>query len=63
MSTEVFKTKSRAELAELALQSGGSIAGKSGALGQENQSTSQEGTSKVSTTRKLSVRLNYMLDL
>ena len=42
---------------------GASVAGKSGGFHQENQNTSQAGTSKASTTRKLSVKLNYMLDL
>ena len=63
MSTEVFETKSKAKLAELALQNGASIAGESGGFRQENQSASQESTSKVSATRKLSVVLNYVLDL
>ena len=48
---------------ELALQSGASVAGESGGLCQENQSMSQEGMRKASTTRKLSVMPNYMLDL
>ena len=55
MITEVFEAKSRAELVELALQSGASIAGESRGL-------RQEGTSKASATRKLNVILNYMLD-
>ena len=62
MSTEVFKAKSRSELAELALGSGESIAGESKQLHQENQKASQEGISKVSATRKLSIMLNYVLD-
>ena len=60
MSTEVFEAKSRAELAE---QSGTSIAGESEGLFQENQSASQVGASKVSGARKLSVKLNYVVDL
>ena len=48
---------------ELALQSRTSIAGKSEGLHQKNQSTGQEDVSKTSATRKLSVMLNYMLDL
>ena len=43
MSTEVLKTKSRvelAELAELAEQNGASIASESGGLCQKNQSVS-----------------------
>ena len=63
MSTKVFEAKSRAKLAMLAPQSGASIAGKSGGLCQENQSVNQEGVSKVSATRKLSIMLNYVLDL
>ena len=63
MSTEVFKAKSRAELVELAPQSGASIAGESRGLGQENQGASQEDASEVSATRRLSIMLNYVLDL
>ena len=63
MSNKVFNGKSRAELVELALQSCASVAGKSRGICQENQSASQEGVSKVSSARKLSIMLNYVLDL
>ena len=63
MSTEIFKAKSRAKLTELALQSRASVVGESGGFHWENQSASQEGTSKVSAARKLSTILNYVLDL
>ena len=63
MNTKVFEAKSRAELAELALKSGASIAGEGRGLHQRNQSESQEGASKASAARKLSIMLNYMLDL
>ena len=63
MSTEVLEAKSRAELSELALQSGVSVVGKSGGLFQEKQSARQVGASKMCATRKLSVKLNYVLDL
>ena len=59
----VFEAKSKAELEELASQSGPSIADESRSLGQENQSANQEDTSKVSTATKLSIMLNYVLDL
>ena len=63
MSTEVFKAKSRAKLVELALQSGASVIGKIGWLGWENLSACQEGANKVSTARRLSIMLNYVLNL
>ena len=63
MSIEVFEAKSRAKLVELAEQSRESIAGESKRLYQDNQNTSQEGVSKVSATRKLSIMLDYVLDL
>ena len=63
VSTEFFQAKSRAELAKLAPQSGASIEGKSRGLCQENRTAGQEGTRKACTTRKLSVMLNYILDL
>ena len=63
MSTEVFEAKSRAKIVELVEQSRAIIAGKIRGLHQENQSVSQKGASKVNTTRKLSVMLNYVLDL
>ena len=47
MSTEIFEAKSRAKLVELDLQSRASVVGKS----------------KVSAARKLSIMLNYVLDL
>ena len=62
MSTEVFEAKSRAKLVELAPQSGASIAGKSGGLRQENQMQTKKAQASE-PTRKLSVMLNYVLDL
>ena len=63
MSTEIFEAKSGAKLVELTLRSGASVAHKSGRLPREKRSASQEGASEVSTTRRLSVMLNYVLDL
>ena len=63
MSSEVFKAKSGAELAELTQQGIASITGESGWLRHKTQSTNQKGTSKANATRKLSIMLNYMLDL
>ena len=63
MSTEVFKAKSRAEIAELVEWSRASIAGESREISQENQSASQVGVRKASATRKMSFKLNYVLDL
>ena len=60
MSTEVFEAKSRAELVKLAQQS---VAWESGGLHQKNLNACQEGTSKASATRKLSIMLDYVLDL
>ena len=63
MSTEVFEAKYGEKLAELALKSGASMVGESRGLHQENQSASQEGSHFAHTTRKLSIMLNYVLDL
>ena len=63
MSIEAFNAKFEAELVELALQSSASVAGESRGLSLENQTASQEGASEVSTARKLSGMLNYVLDL
>ena len=63
MSIEVFKAKSGAKLAELIEQSRASVAGESRGLCQENRSASQEGMSEASATRKLSVKLNHVINL
>ena len=59
VSTEIFKAKPRAKLAELALQSGASIVSKSIGLCKENQSANQVRASGVSTT-KLCFMFDYI---
>ena len=60
VSTEVFKAKSGAKLAELALQSRASVAGKSKGIRQENWNASQVGASGASATKELHFILDYI---
>ena len=48
---------------ELSPQSGASVAVKSGGLFKKTKVRVKKGASEASTTRKLNVMLNYVLDL
>ena len=63
MSAEVFKAKYGAELMEIAPQSRASEVCESRGPHKENQSANQKGTSEASTDKKISIMVNYMLDL
>ena len=63
MSTEVFAAKFGAKLAELARLCGASLVGDKGGFRRENRNVRRIGTSEVSTTRRLSAKLNNVLDL
>ena len=58
-----FGAKSGAKLAELAEWSGASIANESGGRHPQNQNANQVGVSQASNARKLSIKLDYVLDL